>query len=180
MSLKTAVATATAGIGITAGLEGTTQGVQLGWEFKKLAYEISDALLPVIKDFTHGMHVVNMSLHRMNQGGEAPVTRAMGFIAPEVPLIKSLIDWIHPSKEEAKKETPKEREHLTPIWQTHFGGIEELWKTLQAMSTENPAEEMAHKELGVLEAIFLVATNILLYMQGKETITVDQALEGKA
>ena len=58
-------------LGATAalGLHDTVQGYQLAYQFERLAYEIADSLLPIIKDMTKAVSIVNFGLHKMNASG---------------------------------------------------------------------------------------------------------------
>ena len=90
----------------------------------------------------------------------------------DAPAVKKMIA-------DRKKETEggKEQEHVTPIYHTQFGAVDKLWEQMQAMATENPAEDTATKQLDVLGAIALTCLNILEWLEGVPQTTQDEALK---
>jgi hypothetical protein len=52
---------------VAAGLADTVQGYQLGFELKRLAYQIADSVLPIILSFTRNLKLLNNYLDRQNR-----------------------------------------------------------------------------------------------------------------
>lgn len=242
------------------GLKDTSQGYQLTYQLGRLAYEIADALLPVIKSFTKSLAILNLGLHKINQGegngftkyalgglavnallgglpaslairmaptlgrglatggrmawgglrtgaelmgegfgGSAAAGAAVGMTMlgglgaaivgasrtnwrqhksdPSERFDMNYDDYGYPIKKKEAAAKPEEKEHLTPIYHTSFGAIDKLWEQMQALSTENPAQDTAVKQLDVLENIALIGLNILEWLEDVPRTTYDEALK---
>lgn len=83
------------------------------------------------------------------------------------------------SKEPAAKrqEAVDDEGHLQPIMHTSFGSLEGLQNTMQALVTENPAIDLAQRELTVIEKIYNLIADWINGSGGHAVLIPDPAIK---